>query len=90
MKLNSKRQLPDDLEERVERLGDPTGKTMREVVDILGAPQKCSMNLKNVLDNEPYMLMWFNKVFFYPLLFDLNYICIGYEKTIYETLNNRS
>lgn len=87
MKLNSKRQLPEDLAERVERLGDPTGKTMCEIIDVLGSPQKVSMNVKNVLKNEPYMLMWHNKTLFYPLLFGLDYKCIGFEKNIYETMN---
>lgn len=88
MKLNGKRKLPEDLAERIERLGEPTGKTMCEIVEVLGSPQRCSMNVRNVVENEPYMLLWHNKTLFYPLLFGLDYKCIGFEQTVYATLNS--
>lgn len=88
MEYEIKKQAPDDLEERVRRLGDPAGKSMREIVEALGDPQRVSMGVKNVINNEPYMLMWFNKTFFCPFLFDLDYVCIGYEKELYEILNS--
>lgn len=88
MNYTCKRQAPDDLEERARQLGDPAGRSMKEIVDVLGDPQRVSMGVKNVLNDEPYMLMWFNKTFFCPLLFGLDYVCIGYKKDVYEILNS--
>lgn len=57
--------LPD-LRERIERLGDPKGMTLEEVVKALGFPQYEFMSVDWILDGKPYLLMWDTGEKLYP------------------------
>jgi len=49
--------LPD-IEDRIKRLGDPRGKTMREIVSVIGYPQSELMTVSCVVEDEPFVCCW--------------------------------
>lgn len=79
---------PSDLAERIFGLGDPTGRSMRALVEELGLPQYYSMGPENIINNKPFILIWFTDEIFYPLLFGADYVCIGCEKYLFEIMNS--
>ena len=75
--------LPD-IEDRIKRLGDPRGKTMREIVSVIGYPQSELMTVSCVVEDEPFVCGWIVGGKPYVLMFDINFRCLGYD----ELMNN--
>lgn len=66
---------PADIAERIERLGDPIGKTLKEIIEYLGYPQLELIGAELVVNDEPFMCIWECDGKIYPLRFDHTFHC---------------
>ena len=70
-----KERAPADLAERIKNLGDPVGKTLKEIMEKLGRPQFELISSELVYEDEPFTCMWMYGSELYPLLFDHTFRC---------------
>lgn len=71
--------LPD-LAEKIKALGDPKGKTMKEIVGAIGYPQSELMTVSCVVEDAPFICSWIVNDKPYILMLDMNFRCLEYDE----------
>ncbi|MBD5384254.1 MAG: hypothetical protein HDR72_04570 [Ruminococcaceae bacterium] len=79
--------LPD-LAERIKALGDPTGKTLAEIVGAIGYPQRELMTVSCVVEDAPFICGWIVDDKPYILMFDMNFRCLEYDEMFNSFLDD--
>lgn len=73
-----------NISDRLKQLGDPVGKTMKEIIGVIGYPLDEMMNTLCVVEGVPFVCGWLADDKPYILLFDHNYICV--DDGIYDRI----